>query len=32
LDYLGWSLVYCLMYGTVATLLALVLFEDRDLA
>ena len=31
-DYLGWSLVYCLIYGMIALLLALVLFEDRDLA
>ena len=30
--YLGWSAVYCLIYGTIALLLALVLFEDRDLA
>jgi ABC-type transport system involved in multi-copper enzyme maturation permease subunit len=30
--YLGWSLVYCLIYGMIALLLALVLFEDRDLA
>lgn len=31
-DYLGWTLVYSLLYGFVALLLALVLFEDRDLA
>jgi ABC-type transport system involved in multi-copper enzyme maturation permease subunit len=31
-DYLGWSLVYCLIYGVIALMLALVLFEDRDLA
>jgi len=31
-DYLGWALVYCLIYGLIALLLALVLFEDRDLA
>lgn len=31
-DYLGWSLLYCLLYGTIAMLLALVMFEDRDLA
>lgn len=30
--YLGWSAVYCMIYGTIALLLALVLFEDRDLA
>ena len=32
LSYLGWSIVYCSLYGTMAMLLALVLFEDRDLA
>jgi len=32
LIYLGWTLVYCLLYSTVAMLLALALFEDRDLA
>jgi hypothetical protein len=31
-DYLFVSLVYCILYGTVAMLLALVMFEDRDLA
>jgi len=30
--YLGWALVYCLMYTAAMMLLALVLFEDRDLA
>ena len=30
--YLGWALVYCLLYSGVAMLLALTLFEDRDLA
>jgi ABC-type transport system involved in multi-copper enzyme maturation permease subunit len=30
--YLAWSLVYCLLYSSVAMLLALTLFEDRDLA
>ena len=30
--YLGWSIIYCLLYGTITMLLALVLFEDRDLA
>jgi ABC-type transport system involved in multi-copper enzyme maturation permease subunit len=30
--YLFWSLVYCLIYSIIAMLLALVLFEDRDLA
>lgn len=32
LDYLGMSLIYCVLYSTVAMLLALALFEDRDLA
>ena len=32
LDYLGWSVIYCVLYGTMAMLLGLVLFEDRDLA
>jgi ABC-type transport system involved in multi-copper enzyme maturation permease subunit len=32
LDYLGWTFVYCLLYSTVAMLVALTLFEDRDLA
>lgn len=32
LDYLAWALVYCMLYCTVAMLLALTLFEDRDLA
>lgn len=32
LVYLGWSFVYTLLYGSMALLLALVLFEDRDLA
>lgn len=31
-EYLGWSLLYCLLYGALALLLALVTFEDRDLA
>ncbi|MCA9149693.1 MAG: ABC transporter permease subunit [Planctomycetales bacterium] len=30
--YLGWSFVYCLLYSGIAVLLALALFEDRDLA
>ena len=30
--YLGWALAYCILYCTVAMLLALILFEDRDLA
>ena len=32
MEYLAWSLVYCLLYSSVAMLLALTLFEDRDLA
>jgi ABC-type transport system involved in multi-copper enzyme maturation permease subunit len=32
LVYLAWSLVYCALYSGVAMLLALTLFEDRDLA
>lgn len=31
-SYLGWSMIYCGLYGLAALLLALVLFEDRDLA
>jgi len=30
--YLGLSLIYCILYSAVAMLLALVMFEDRDLA
>ena len=30
--YLGWAIVYSALYGLIALLLALVLFEDRDLA
>jgi ABC-type transport system involved in multi-copper enzyme maturation permease subunit len=32
LVYLGWAFVYSLIYGVIAMLLALALFEDRDLA
>ena len=32
MNYLGWALLYCLLYSTAAMLLALILFEDRDLA
>jgi hypothetical protein len=32
LVYLAWSAAYCVLYTTVAMLLALLLFEDRDLA
>ena len=31
-DYTLWALVYCTLYSSVAMLLALTLFEDRDLA
>lgn len=31
-EYLGWALVYCVTYSIIAMLLALLLFEDRDLA
>jgi ABC-type transport system involved in multi-copper enzyme maturation permease subunit len=31
-DYVGWSLLYCVLYSAVAMLVALTLFEDRDLA
>jgi ABC-type transport system involved in multi-copper enzyme maturation permease subunit len=31
-NYLAWALLYSLIYGVIALLLALVLFEDRDLA
>jgi ABC-type transport system involved in multi-copper enzyme maturation permease subunit len=31
-EYLIWSLIYCVLYSSVAMLLALTLFEDRDLA
>lgn len=30
--YLGWAALYCVLYSSVAMLLALLLFEDRDLA
>ncbi len=30
--YIGWDALYCLLYSTVAMLVALLLFEDRDLA
>ncbi len=32
MSYLGWAFVYCVLYSTIALLLALLLFEDRDLA
>jgi hypothetical protein len=32
MEYLAWALLYCVLYSTVAMLLALLLFEDRDLA
>jgi hypothetical protein len=31
-DYLASALLYCIVYSAIAMLLALVLFEDRDLA
>ncbi len=30
--YLFWAFIYCMIYSVIAMLLALVLFEDRDLA
>lgn len=30
--YLSWTLLYCLLYSAVTLLIALILFEDRDLA
>ena len=32
LTYLAWAAVYCALYSSVAMVLALLLFEDRDLA
>jgi hypothetical protein len=32
LVYLAWTGLYCILYTTVAMLLAMLLFEDRDLA
>ena len=32
LEYTGWIVIGTLVYGTIATLVALVFFEDRDLA
>jgi ABC-type transport system involved in multi-copper enzyme maturation permease subunit len=32
MTYLAWALLYCALYSTAAMLLALILFEDRDLA
>jgi hypothetical protein len=32
IEYLGMALVYCVLYSTIAMLLGLALFEDRDLA
>ncbi len=32
LEYTGWIVIGTLVYGTIATLMALVFFEDRDLA
>ena len=30
--YLGWAFSYCAVYSFIAMLLALIMFEDRDLA
>ncbi len=32
LEYLGWAAVYTVLYGALTMFLALILFEDRDLA
>ena len=32
LDYLGWALLYCVLYSGIALLIGLAMFEDRDLA
>ena len=32
MEYLAWAGLYCLIYSSVAMLLAMLLFEDRDLA
>jgi ABC-type transport system involved in multi-copper enzyme maturation permease subunit len=32
IDYLGMALVYCVLYSSIALLVGLALFEDRDLA
>jgi ABC-type transport system involved in multi-copper enzyme maturation permease subunit len=32
LAYLGWAMLYCVLYSSVALLIGLVLFDDRDLA
>jgi ABC-type transport system involved in multi-copper enzyme maturation permease subunit len=32
LEYLAWALLYCIVYSTAAMLVALLLFEERDLA
>ena len=31
-QYMGWAIIYTFLYGAIAMLLSLVLFEDRDLA
>jgi len=31
-SYIAWALLYCVLYSSVAMLVALLLFEDRDLA
>ncbi len=32
LDYLGMALIYCVLYSSIAILIGLAMFEDRDLA
>jgi ABC-type transport system involved in multi-copper enzyme maturation permease subunit len=32
LEYLGWAFLYCALYSSIAMLVALIMFEDRDLA
>ena len=32
MSYLGWALLYSVLYSGAAILLALIFFEDRDLA
>ena len=32
MEYLGWAFLYCVLYSGIAMLLALAMFEDRDLA
>lgn len=32
LEYLAWALLYCVLYSSIALLIGLAMFEDRDLA